>query len=228
MALAALSGAATAEAQDATARQSPPAASGASAPREARTTGLMFGVHTIAAPAITITGEDIDGSFSTTFGTGAGVMLGYGFTRAFSGFVALDVARQKTNPDDEPEGSWGLAHLAVGARVNLPLGTPSTQPYVSASVGRRGLGGHVTDLETGDEADVSLSGRMFAVGGGLEHAFSPTMAIDGGVEMSFGRFNRLDWGGDKATWQVNGSTSLRMRVGVTWRPWGSAGHTTPD
>jgi hypothetical protein len=219
MALALASLTAEADAQRPATRRGATAPSPRRAAPHPRTTGLMVGVHTIAAPGVKVTGEDIDNYFGTNFGTGAGLMVGYGFNERFSSFVSLDLARQQTPADMDPNGSFGLAHFEIGARANLPMqGRPSTLPYVSASVGRRALGARVTDLDTGDEADVSLSGKMFALGGGVEHWLSPTVSLDGGLTLGFGKFDQLDWDGDKDNWQVNGSTSIRMRVGVTWRP----------
>ena len=42
---------------------------------DGRRTGLVLGVYTIAAPGVTLTGDDVDGTFQTNFGPGAGVMV---------------------------------------------------------------------------------------------------------------------------------------------------------
>jgi hypothetical protein len=180
--------------------------------------GLQLGVYTLAAPGVSITGEDVDGTFSTTFGGGAGVMVGYGFNPIWSGYAALDVARQGSGNTDV-EGTFGLAHFEIGARANLlSLGNPTTVPYLSASVGRRALGAHVTDYEYDEEYNMALSGMMFAAGGGIQHVLSPKVALDAGVQVGYGRFAHLDEDGEQSTLLVNGSMSLRFRVGVNWRP----------
>src|SRR5262245_28138415 len=56
--------------------------------------GLQLGVYTLAAPGVSITGEDVDGTFKTNFGAGAGVMVSYGFNPIWSSYAALDVAKQ--------------------------------------------------------------------------------------------------------------------------------------
>jgi hypothetical protein len=184
-----------------------------------RTLGFMFGVHTIAAPGINISGEDIDGTFSTNFGAGAGVMLGYGFNERFSGFISLDVAKQQTGEDVHPEGTFGLGHLELGVRANVPMTSlVNTLPYVSASVGRFAIGAHIEDEENDEDYDTSLSGAMVAVGAGFQHFLSPRMALDAGVSMSFGKFGTWTEDGDKEDLEVNRSTALRFRVGVVWRP----------
>ena len=218
--LAALTSSATLDAQRTPARPTttkPAAAPAAAAIQRAPGVGLQLGVYTLAAPGVSITGEDVDGTFKTNFGGGAGVMVGYGFSPIWSGYAALDVARQGSGNADVA-GTFGLAHFEIGARANLLLSNPSTVPYLSASVGRRALGAHVTDYEYNEEYDMSLSGMMFGIGGGIQHMLSPKVALDAGVQVGYGRFAHLDEDGDQSTLLVNGSTSLRLRVGLNWRP----------
>lgn len=185
---------------------------------DGRRTGFVLGVYTMAAPGVTITGGDVDGGpFKTGFGPGAGVMVGYGFNRTFTGFAALDLAKQGA-PSDYGGGSFGLSHMEIGGRANLPFGDGATVPYLSASFGRRGLGARVTDQLDGQTYDMKLSGGMFGVGGGVEHVISPTLAIDGGLTLGFGRFGHQDIAGDSGPIDVNGSTTIRLRIGMTWRP----------
>src|SRR5215216_6655781 len=96
----------TARAQSATTATKPSSAAlranGTEPTGSDRMRGFMLGVHSIAAPGLTLTGEEIGGSFVTKFGAGAGVTVGYGITRLFSAFASLDVAKQNTAPDVEP------------------------------------------------------------------------------------------------------------------------------
>jgi hypothetical protein len=183
---------------------------------DGRRTGLVLGVYTIAAPGVTLTGDDVDGTFQTNFGPGAGVMVGYGFNRTFSGFASVDLAKQGMSGDIG--GNFGLRHIELGARANLPYGSATTVPYLMASDGQRALGARVTDDFEGTEYDMRLTGGMFGVGGGLEHVLSPTLAVDGGLAVAFGRFNHSDIAGESSSLAVNGTTSIRLRIGMTWRP----------
>jgi hypothetical protein len=183
---------------------------------DGRRTGLVLGVYTIAAPGVTLTGDDVDGTFKTNFGPGAGVMVGYGFNRTFSGFASVDLAKQGMSGDIG--GNFGLRHIELGARANLPYGSVTTVPYLTASYGQRALGARVTDDFEGTEYDMRLTGGMFGVGGGLEHVLSPTLAVDGGLAVAFGRFNHSDIAGESSSLAVNGTTSIRLRIGMTWRP----------
>lgn len=182
-----------------------------------RMKGFTLGAYTIAAPGLSVSGDGMTGSLNTSMGPGAGVMLGYGFNRIWSSFVSLDLAKQNASASDY-EGSFGLAHFEVGARANLPYGSPANLPYVSASVGRRALAARVTDHTDDSNYDLSLTGLMFGLGGGVQHAISPTVTLDGGMELGFGRFGHYDTGDESGSMDVNGSTSVRFRFGVVWRP----------
>jgi hypothetical protein len=85
-------------------------------------------------------------------------------------------------------------------------------------VGRRAIAARVIDHFDDSEYDVSLSGMMFGVGGGLQRVMSPTLMLDGGVELGFGRFGNYDWDDEQGSFSPNGSTSIRFRFGVQWRP----------
>jgi len=206
-----------AEAQHSSAHKPTTKASSQPMVPDGRRTGFVLGVYTMAAPGLTLTGDDVDGTFKTNFGPGAGVMAGYAFNRTFSGFASLDVAKQGTSGGDLG-GSFGLRHIELGARANLPYGSATTVPYLTASYGQRALGARVSDDFTGTEYDMRLSGGMFGVGGGLEHVISPTLAVDGGLAVAFGRFSHGDIDGESSSLAVNGTTSIRLRLGMTWRP----------
>lgn len=188
-----------------------------SSANDRRMLGWVLGVHTVAAPGVSITGEDIDGTFSTAFGSGVGAMVGYGFSPMLTGFLSLDVAKQDVTSEDV-QGNFGLVHLEIGARLNLPVRNSKTVPYASVAIGRRGLGAQATHDEFDEPHPFSLSGTVFTLGAGVQHFLSPKMAIDAGLALGFGSFSQFDDDGDKYDLDVNGSTSTRLKVGVTWRP----------
>jgi hypothetical protein len=182
-----------------------------------RTKGFVLGVHTIGATGLTVSGRDMEGGdLTTSFGAGAGLMLGYGFTKSITGYASFDVAKQGPG-NGEFEGNLGLSHVQVGARAYLPLGTGATMPYVTGSFGRRALAAKVSDDFNGSY-DMSFSGTAFGLGAGFERAISPTMAFDGGVEASFGRFNHAEIADMSGSIDLNGTTSIRLKAGMTWRP----------
>ncbi len=184
-----------------------------------RTLGLMLGVHSIAAPGITLTSAEYDPGYRTNFGLGAGVMLGYGFNRTFSSYVSLDVAKQGSN--QAVEGTFGLGHFEIGVRANLhnvSLGSRNTLPYVLGSFGRRALGARVYDEENEESSDIAFRGAVFGLGAGVEHFFKPNMSFDAGVHLGFGTFDHFTVDNETLDYGAQGTTSMRLRLGVTWRP----------
>jgi hypothetical protein len=182
------------------------------------TTGLTLGVYSLAATGISISGPDVEGTFKTKLGEGGGLVAGYGFSRTFSAYVSLDVAKQATAPHTHPTGTFGLAHFEIGGRANIPMGGARTTPYVSASVGNRALAANVYSDNAGENVDFSMSGQVFVLGGGVQHFISPHAALDAGVELATGKFNHFSDNTGKYDMQLDNSSSVRVRVGVNWRP----------
>jgi hypothetical protein len=178
--------------------------------------GLLFGAYLLAAPGVSITDND-DNQFASSMGPGVGVTIGYGFNRTFSAFASLDVARQPS-AIPEVEGSLGLSHGEIGVRANLSTQNPLMIPYVTVSLGRRAFGGRFVDEEDDEEYDLVYSGSMLALGGGIERALSRNTALHGAVSLGFGSFTTVNDDGEDYSIDVNSSTSLRFRVGLTWRP----------
>jgi hypothetical protein len=185
--------------------------------RSYKLTGISLGVYSVAAPGISITGDDIDGTFKTKFGGGAGLMIGVGLSSRLSTFVALDVAKQQSNAPDY-EGSFGLGHVEAGARLNLAGAGSRTVPYVSGSFGRRAVGAKVRDIPMERDVDLTMYGNAIGVGGGIEHFISAHTTLDIGAEYGFGKFDHYEDQDQKAPLDVNKSKSVRMRVGFTWHP----------
>jgi opacity protein-like surface antigen len=182
------------------------------------TAGLSIGVYSLAAAGVSISGPEVDGAFETKLGEGAGLVAGYGFNRTFSVFASIDLAKQATAQGVAPAGTYGLAHLEIGGRANLPMGGARTTPYISAGIGNRALAAKVTDEESGLSGDFSMSGQIYVLGAGIQHFMSPHMALDAGVEFATGSFSHFDDPGGPYERQVNSSITTRLRVGVNWRP----------
>ena len=215
---AAMFGAATATAQSSAVRSTSVSSTSKPFDAEDLTTGLSLGVYTMAAGGVSITGRSVDGTFHTNLGEGAGVTIGYGLNRIFSAYASLDVAKQPVAQDVDYSGTFGLAHFEVGARVNVPVGSPKAVPYVSASVGGRALAARATDEFTGDPVLMSFSGQVYVVGGGIQYFVSPRLAFDAGAELGMGSFNRYKDDAGDHTIHVNSSTSTRVRFGLNWHP----------
>jgi hypothetical protein len=183
-----------------------------------RTKGFSVGVYTLIAPGVTISGDEIIGSYGTSLGPGAGALVGYGFNKTFSAYASLDLAKQSTAGGMRPNGSFGLVHFEVGGRANLPIKHPKLLPYASAAIGNRGLGARVYDEAQDEEFNWTMSGAFFALGGGAQYFLSPKTSLDGGITLGLGSFSRWDYDGDIDTWHVNRTNSVRVRAGMTWRP----------
>jgi len=177
--------------------------------------GLMLGISAVAAPGVTVKGEDIDGEISTKLGGGLGLQIGYGFSQGIMAFASLDLAKQPSGMDDVT-GSFGLATFSVGARYTIPMQSARVSPYVLAAVGARALGAEIE--AEGERTDVSLSGATFDVGGGLQLPLRPNLALDTEVRVGLGKFGKFKQDDESTDIDVDNTMSPRLRVGLSWYP----------
>jgi len=79
------------------------------------------------------------------------------------------------------------------------------------------VGAEVED-EDGDTFDMSLSGKMLSLGGGVQYFVSPKLALDGGLSLALGKFDKQEIDGEDEDLDVKNSTTTRIRLGVAWYP----------
>src|SRR5262249_47113667 len=180
-------------------------------------TGLTLGVYSLAAPGVSVSGADITGIFRTKFGEGGGGMASWGITSELGVYASFDLAEQATL-HSQPHGTFGLSHLEIGGRANIPIGSAQTLPYATASIGRRALSARVTDEDTGETGEFTLSGNVFVLGAGVQHFMSAHLALDAGVEFATGKFNHRKDDAHDYDLTMDTSNSLRLRLGVNWHP----------
>lgn len=172
--------------------------------------------HSTAALGTSV--GDAFGSLSTGTGLGAGVEVGYLITPRLVAYAGLDIAKQPLEVA-WADGDFGLTHLEAGVRLNLPLPRSKALPYVGAWVGRRSLTTQVVNLDTGTEADLSMSGMAFGASGGVQVFVSPHLALDGGVSLGFGNMGNVKLDGQKQDWgRPDNTTTTRIRFGANWYP----------
>lgn len=177
----------------------------------------MLNAHSVAAFGTSVNDPQALGTLRTGPGGGGGIQVGYAITPRLTAFAGADVVRQGSRTDGLT-GNFRLTHLELGARMSFPLReTSRVLPYAMATVGRRSLSTSIVDL-AGNTGRIGLSGLTVGLGGGAQYFLSPTLALDGGVNLGLGRF-----GGDLT---VNGerfpvprldrSTIVRALLGVNW------------
>lgn len=146
-------------------------------------------------------------------GSGFGLGLGYGFGERFALVINLDAGTISSDEEDEP--GLVLAHFDIGGRLNFGSTASALRPYVHAAFSgvAEGVSG-----EPGGE-DVIFTGAGYTVGGGLQYFFSPRLALDAGLQGSFGEFTQIQEGDESAELDEGVEfTTARLQLGVTWHP----------
>jgi len=172
------------------------------------TEGFFLAPHLLAA-SLEFEDEEVES------GGGAGLTIGYGFTRMFAAFFTIDGADVDIR-DAGISGDYTLAHADLGVRFNFRSETQKAIPYIEAA-----LSGRAAET-TDDGADIRLSGGALTLGGGLNYYFRQKLAVDVGLSFSGGRFDKLEIEGDEVPYEEADATGTRFRVGLTWYPFASS------
>lgn len=169
------------------------------------TNGFNIGLH-LNGSSITI--EEFGFDDETNSGGGGGLVLGYGFGERAALYLNFDGAAINADEADE----YTLGHGDLG--VLLHFGSPyaALRPYVDL-----GLTGRVATFQT-DIGDVNISGGALTVGGGLKYFFTPGLALDAALKLSFGQFTEVELNGRTADIDDIDANTGRFNIGLVWYP----------
>lgn len=177
--------------------------------QRSNTRGLFLNAHLNA----TTIGYDQD-DFDTQTGGGLGVQFGYGVSNLVALFLGVDGSVMS---NEDVEDAFTLAHVDVGAQFNFGKPRSAARPYgVIALTFRQAT----FDLGEGNRAfEVDFSGGGLTLGGGLKYFFSRAVALDVGLNLTFGEFTDVEVGGVTVQDALDlNATSGRFVVGLSWFP----------
>jgi opacity protein-like surface antigen len=171
-----------------------------------KTSGITLGVYLNGS---SVKAEDQNESES---GGGLSVRLGYGFSENLQLYAAGTGANIEYADADD---TYGMGHFDLGARYMFGSGLNSARPYLNAA-----FSGRAASFDFGTET-ADLRGTGFTVGGGLEYFVNPSLAFEGGLDLTFGEFSEGRVG--SGSWQDLGAesfraTSGRFNLGLAWHP----------
>jgi len=166
--------------------------------------GLMLGAHPNGS-ALSV--EDAD---EVESGGGLGLIVGYGFNRRVTLYLAADGASMNAGGADD---AYTLGHGDLGVRIHLGGEARAAVFYLDGAftgwLARYDIAG----------SDLDFSGTGFSLGGGLEYFFSPGFALDLGLKFTFGSFDQISYEGETEDIDL-GATGSRFNLGVSWYPLG--------
>ncbi|HEY7768572.1 outer membrane protein [Longimicrobium sp.] len=177
-----------------------------------KNSGFLLNLH-VAGNTIETTLEDMESDRES--GGGLGLGIGYGFGETFALVINLDAASVRSDEEGEDAEDLALAHFDIGGRLNFGSTESALRPYVNAAFSGVAEG---TTSENEDE-NVTISGAGFTVGGGLQYFFSPRLALDAGLQGSFGKFTEIQVGDQSADIDDDVKfTTARLQLGVSFHP----------
>lgn len=173
--------------------------------------------HSVMALGTSVGTGDV-GDLKTSSGLGGGVQVGYMITPRLTAYAGFELAKQPIDVFGL-EGDFGLTHLEAGAHLTFPVRGSRLTPYVGAWVGRRTLTSTIDDFDTGQSADLSLSGLAVGASGGVQYFVSPKLALDGGLSVGVGKMSNVKVAGQKqVTGPLDNTTTTRLQFGANWYP----------
>lgn len=189
----------------------------ASPARAQGTRGFFLNGHLLWA---SLSGENRDtGEDFSDDGPGLGFRAGYGFSERIGGYVALEGA--SIFPDENAgtleDERFGLGMVELGARFNFPAGRKIV-PYAEAA-----LAAHEVRFDfVGTTTDLRVRGGGLTLGGGLQYFLSRTLALDAGLDLTFGRFTEAEFDGPDADVSFDledtDATIARLNLGLSLWP----------
>ena len=116
---------------------------------------------------------------------------------------------------DNIEDGVTLAHVDLGVQLNFGTARSAARPYGTLAFTYR----EETFDFGGDNVKIDFSGGGVTLGGGLKYFLSRLVALDIGVDLTFGTFSDVRVGGVTARNVVDlDATSGRFTVGISWFP----------
>ena len=177
--------------------------------QRSNTRGIFLNAHLNA----TTIGYD-DDDFNTQSGGGLGIQFGYGVSNLVTLFIGVDGSVMSS---EDVDGSYALAHVDLGSQFNFGKPRSAVRPYgVIALTFRQAT----FDLEGGNQnVEIDFSGGGLTLGGGLKYFFSRAVALDVGLNLTFGEFTDVQVGGVTVQDALDlNATSGRFMVGLSWFP----------
>lgn len=184
-------------------------AADAQAQRHSNTRGFFLNVH-LNGTSISYDEERFPNRDNTDSGGGAGLKVGYGISPLVTFYLGLNGSSMQPEGDDSQ--SYTLAHVDLGAQFNFGAGRNRAVPYAELALTARQA------TVTAGPIDLEIRGGGITAGGGLKYFLSPMLALDGGLNFTFGTFTEVEVGAFREDIQDIGAVSARLAVGLSWYP----------
>jgi hypothetical protein len=182
--------------------------------------GFLVGLRGAFVPGTTASGErQFEGTeVETTWGSGFGVQVGYGYSPHLLFFASVDRTAHESDNAQIASGIT-LYHFDFGARYHFRLTDYRYVPYVSLGFGGKQLFTRQFIDSGGTARRTTINARAIIPGGGMQVFFSENFAVEGNLAVSIGSFRRISIDGvGRQRLYSNGGVTSRITLGVNWYP----------
>jgi hypothetical protein len=174
------------------------------------TRGFTLGVHLQGA---SLKVEDADPSG----GGGAGLRVGYGFNRNFTGYIEADGITFDIENSDFG-GEWSMAHVDLGLRYSFANSLRRWVPFVEGAIGTRAVRLENATVDSVSVGRLNFTGGAASLGGGVGFFVSEKLAIESLVKFTGGTFREVEAGNMSVNDLDIEASSFRFKIGLAWWP----------
>jgi hypothetical protein len=174
------------------------------------TRGFTVGAH-LQGASLKVEDDDPSG------GGGAGLRVGYGFNRNFTGYIEADGITFDVENSDFG-GEWSMAHVDLGVRYNFANSLRRWVPFIEAAIGGRAVRLENATVEGDSVGRLNFSGSALSLGGGLGFFVREKLAIESLVKFTGGTFEQVDVGNLSVNDLDIEASSFRFKLGLAWWP----------
>lgn len=190
------------------------AIAGAASPvlaQRSTTRGFTVGAH-LQGASLRIEGDD-----EPSGGGGAGLRVGYGFNRSFTGYIEADGITFDVE-NEEFGGDWTMGHVDLGVRYSFANSLRRWIPFLEGAVGGRAVRLENATVEGEEAGELNFTGGSLSIGGGIGFYATETFAIETLVKFTGGTFEQVDLGNVSVNDLDIEASSFRFKLGIAWWP----------
>jgi hypothetical protein len=120
------------------------------------------------------------------------------------------------------DADYGLGNFELAARWHFVSPSRALVPFLEIGYGGRAVVQEdallFDDFGNPFQGDVSLAGRAFAFGGGLQYHVTPSVALGGSLKWTTGEFSSVQLDDVSVDGFEIDATTARLNLGFTWYP----------
>jgi hypothetical protein len=183
--------------------------------QKSNTSGFMANIRLNSVSVTRPNGPD--DQFDAEAGGGAGVRLGWGFSRNFTILVGLDAAKIDFK-EGEADGDYSAGHFDIAVQYHFANPERKLVPYIEAGLTGLALASELEGAGGGSAGEFTQGGSGGTLGAGLNYFMTRSTALHLSLNFAAVEFENVEIGGTAVADSGGDAASVRLNFGVTFYP----------